>query len=90
MEGSPIKLYHWELKFLILVIMGATRECIKELVAIDGGYRESAESCLEVLHDLKERGRPSPKLSIGDGALGFWKAIRQRILPNPLIKLLFF
>ena len=42
-----------------------------------GGYRESAESWLELLRDLKERGMPSPKLCIGDGALGFWKAIRQ-------------
>ena len=60
-------------------LMGATEDGRKELVAVvAGGYRESAESWLEVLRDPKERGRmPSPKLCIGDGALGFWKAIRQ-------------
>ena len=64
-------------RLCVLVIMGATKEGTKELVAVAGGYRESAESWLEVIRDLKERGMPAPKLSIGDGALGFWKAIRQ-------------
>ena len=59
--------------------MGATKEGTKELLAVAGGYRESAESWLEVLRDLKERGMPSPKLSIGDGTLGFWKAICRSI-----------
>lgn len=40
--------------------MGATKEDTKELVAVAGGYHESAESWLEVLRDLKERGMPAP------------------------------
>jgi transposase-like protein len=62
----------------ILVIMGATPEGKKELVAIMDGYRESEQSWLELLRELKERGLEiGPELAIGDGALGFWKALRQ-------------
>jgi len=59
------------------VLIGATPESNKELVTVCGGYRESTESWLEVLRDLKERNMASPNLCIGDGALGFWKAIRE-------------
>jgi len=59
------------------VLIGVTPEGKKELVAVCGGYRESTESWLEVLRDLKERHMPSPKLCIGHGALGFWKALRE-------------
>jgi transposase-like protein len=63
-------------KQCLLVIVGATEDGKKELVAIDGGYRESELSWAELLLDLKARGlKMGPKLSIGDGALGFWKAI---------------
>lgn len=62
----------------ILVIMGATAEGKKELVAITDGYRESEQSWRELLLDLKARGLTiDPKLAIGDGALGFWKALPQ-------------
>jgi transposase-like protein len=62
----------------LLVIIGATAEGRKELVAIWDGYRESEQSWKEVLLDLKRRGlRQGPQLAIGDGALGFWKALRQ-------------
>jgi transposase-like protein len=62
----------------ILVIMGATPEGKKELVAVQDGYRESEQSWKELLLDLKVRGlEHGPELAIGDGALGFWKAIRQ-------------
>ena len=64
-------------RLCVLVLIGATPEGKKELVAVCGGYRESTESWLEVLRDLKERHMPSPKLCIGDGALGFWKALRE-------------
>jgi len=67
-----------EEKQCILVVMGATADGTKELVAITDGYRESAQSWLEVLLDLKRRGLTNaPELAIGDGALGFWKALRQ-------------
>jgi len=60
----------------ILVIIGATDKGKKELVAIEDGHRESEQSWTEVLQDLRNRGLDqSPKLAIGDGALGFWKAL---------------
>src|SRR5205823_6407608 len=62
----------------ILVLMGATAEGKKELIAIADGYRESEQSWKELLLDVKARGMEvEPSLAIGDGALGFWKAIRQ-------------
>lgn len=62
----------------ILVVIGATPEGKKELVAIGDGFRESEQSWKELLLDLKKRGlKIDPKLAIGDGALGFWKALPQ-------------
>jgi len=62
----------------ILVLMGATADGKKQLVAISDGYRESEQSWLELLLDVKSRGLSiDPKLAIGDGALGFWKAVDQ-------------
>jgi transposase-like protein len=63
-------------KECLLVIIGATKEGKKELLALDSGYRESELSWTELLLDLKHRGlNSSPELAIGDGALGFWKAL---------------
>jgi len=60
----------------ILVIMGADAEGNKELIAVTDGYRESTEGWREMLVDLQHRGlRFAPKLAVGDGALGFWKAL---------------
>ena len=62
----------------ILVIIGATADGKKELLAMLDGYRESADSWKELLLDLKQRGlKIDPKLAVGDGALGFWKALPQ-------------
>jgi putative transposase len=61
----------------ILVIIGVTEQGNKELLAIDDFYRESAQSWKEVLENLKGRGMNQPKLAIGDGALGFWKALQE-------------
>ncbi len=62
----------------ILVLMGATAEGKKELIAMADGYRESEQSWKELLLDVKARGlEVEPSLAIGDGALGFWKAMRQ-------------
>jgi putative transposase len=62
----------------ILVIIGATADGKKELLAMLDGYRESAESWKELLLDLKQRGLTvDPKAAVGDGALGFWKALPQ-------------
>lgn len=62
----------------ILVVIGATVDGKKELLAMLDGYRESAESWKELLLDLKQRGLTvDPKAAVGDGALGFWKALPQ-------------
>jgi putative transposase len=62
----------------ILVLMGATADGKKELIAVQDGQRESEQSWKELLLDVQARGLTlDPKLAIGDGALGFWKAARQ-------------
>ncbi len=62
----------------ILVLMGATADGHKELIALHDGYRESEQSWKELLLDVKSRGLIiDPKLATGDGALGFWKALPQ-------------
>ena len=59
-----------------LVMVGARLDGTKELVALADGYRESKESWACLLRDLKKRGMRAPELAVGDGALGFWGAIR--------------
>jgi hypothetical protein len=60
------------------VIIGATPEGKKELVGLADGLRESAQSWRDLLLDLKRRGLSNgPQLAVGDGALGFWKAIEE-------------
>lgn len=66
----------------ILVVIGATPEGHKELVAIQDGYRESEASWQELLVDLKQRGLETPpELAVGDGALGFWSAL-SKVFPK--------
>jgi len=60
-----------------LVIVGVRVDGTKELVAIADGYRESTESWADLLRDLKRRGMRAPVLAVGDGALGFWGALRE-------------
>jgi putative transposase len=60
-----------------LVLVGVLPGGTKEVIALQDGYRESTDSWLSLLRDLKRRGMPAPKLAIGDGALGFWAALRQ-------------
>ena len=59
-----------------LVMVGARIDGQKELIALQDGYRESKESWAELLRDLKKRGMRAPVLAVGDGALGFWAAVR--------------
>jgi putative transposase len=62
----------------ILVMIGATAEGKKELIAIQDGYRESYQSWKELLLDVQSRGLATPpNLAIGDGSLGFWKALEE-------------
>jgi transposase-like protein len=66
----------------VLVLMGATREGKKELIAVVDGQRESEASWSAVLLDLKDRGLTiAPKLATGDGSLGFWQAM-SKVLPS--------
>jgi transposase-like protein len=66
----------------LLVLMGATADGTKELIAVVDGHRESELSWKEILLSLKARGlMHAPELAIGDGALGFWKALKQ-VLPG--------
>ncbi len=60
-----------------LVIVGVLPDGRKEVVALEDGYRESTESWASLLRDLKRRGMPAPVLAVGDGALGFWAALRE-------------
>ena len=66
----------------MLVVIGATPEGRKELVGFQVGVRESAQSWRELLVDLKARGLSvAPQIAVGDGALGFWKALEE-IFPS--------
>ncbi len=65
-----------EARLCCLVMLGARLDGTKELVALCDGYRESEESWAELLRDLKKRGMKAPELALGDGALGFWNALR--------------
>ena len=60
-----------------LVIIGVRPDGVKEVIALEDGYRESTDSWATLLRDLKRRGMVVPKLAMADGALGFWAALRQ-------------
>ena len=82
-DGIHVNVRLDEERSCILVIMGADEKGNKELVAVSDGYRESKASWREILLDLKRRGlKEGPKLAIGDGALGFWAALRE-VFPGP-------
>ena len=71
-------------KQCILVLMGATADGKKELIAVNDGYRESEQSWSELLLSLKQRGLgEAPKIAVGDGALGFWAALR-KVFPETI------
>ena len=66
-----------EARLCALVIVGVRADGTKELVSITDGHRESTESWADVLRDLKRRGMSAPVVAVGDGALGFWAALRK-------------
>ena len=77
-DGVYFKPRMAEEKQCVLVVVGADEYGRKELLAMTDGVRESTQSWREVLLDLKRRGlKQDPKLAIGDGALGFWTALRE-------------
>ena len=77
-DGIYFKPRMAEEKQCVLVVVGADEYGRKELLAMTDGFRESTENWREVLLDLKRRGlKQDPKLATGDGALGFWTALRE-------------
>ena len=75
-DGVYFNIRSEDAKQCILVIIGVTEDGRKEFIAIEDGYRESEQSWTELLLRIKSQGLKSqPKLAIGDGALGFWKAL---------------
>lgn len=76
-DGIHFRIRLEEERLCTLVLIGVRPDGTKEVVALEDGYRESAESWRGVLRDLKARGLPAPVLAVGDGALGFWAAVRE-------------
>jgi putative transposase len=67
----------------VLVLIGATEDGTKELLAVADGFRESKESWGDLLRDLKAHGlTQAPKLAIADGSLGFWQALQEEFGPG--------
>jgi transposase-like protein len=77
-DGVHFNIRLEEDRLCVLVLMGATEDGTKELIAVADGYRESEQSWSALLLDVKSRGLSiDPKLATGDGALGFWAALRK-------------
>ncbi len=75
-DGIHFNIRLEEDRLCTLVIVGVRPDGTKELVALADGYRESTESWAEVLRSVRDRGLVAPVLAVGDGALGFWGALR--------------
>lgn len=75
-DGIHVNVRLEEDRLCLLVMIGARPDGTKELITVEDGYRESTESWLDLLRDLKARGMQAPVVAIGDGALGFWAALR--------------
>ena len=75
-DGVHFRIRLEEDRLCALVMIGVRPDGTKELIAIEDGYRESTESWATLLRDLKLRGMRAPVLAVGDGALGFWRALR--------------
>ena len=76
-DGIHVKVRLEQEKLCLLVMLGVRADGRKELVALADGYRESTESWADLLRDCRRRGMRAPVLAVGDGALGFWKALRE-------------
>ena len=76
-DGIHVNIRLEEHKLCLLVMIGVRADGHKELVALTDGYRESTESWADLLRDAARRGMRAPVLAIGDGALGFWGALRE-------------
>lgn len=82
-DGVYVKAGLEKEKACLLVVIGADDEGKKHVLAVESGYRESTESWSEVLRDLKARGLRPPALTVADGNMGIWAALRQ-VYPESL------
>ncbi len=76
-DGIHVNIRLEERKLCLLVLIGVRADGRKELIALTDGYRESGESWADLLRDCARRGMRAPVLAVGDGALGFWGALRE-------------
>src|SRR5881227_4007147 len=76
-DGIHVNIRLEEHKLCLLVLIGVRADGRKELVALTDGYRESVESWADLLRDAARREMRAPVLAVGDGALGFWGALRE-------------
>ena len=76
-DGVHLKVRLDQAKACVLVMVGVRADGSKELIALEEGYRESGESWAILMRDCARRGMHAPVLAVGDGALGFWKALRE-------------
>jgi putative transposase len=76
-DGVHLNVRLDEEKLCLLVMLGVRVDGTKELIALAEGYRESTGSWADLLRDCKRRGMRAPVLAVGDGALGFWSALRE-------------
>jgi len=76
-DGIHVNVRLEEARLCLLVLIGVRADGRKELIALTDGYREATESWADLLRDAKRRGMRAPVLAVGDGALGFWGALRE-------------
>lgn len=86
-DGIHLKVRLEQEKLCLLVMIGVRADGRKEVVALTDGYRESAESWADLLRSCWRRGMAAPVLAMGDGALGFWKTLRE-VFPSAREQLL--
>ncbi len=75
-DGIHMNIRLEEDRLCLLVMIGVRPDGSKELIAVEDGHRESKESWSSLLRSLNKRGMAPPMLAVGDGALGFWAAMR--------------
>jgi putative transposase len=76
-DGIHLKVRLQQDKVCLLVMIGVRADGTKELIALADGHRESTQSWADLLRSCKRRGMRAPVLAVGDGALGFWAALRE-------------
>jgi len=76
-DGIHVTIRLEEARLCLLVLIGVRADGRKELITLADGYRESTESWADLLRDARRRGMRAPVLAVGDGALGFWGALRE-------------